>query len=312
MKYLVFSSLLVLIVGCATDDDVIIPERLQFQQLTSFESFGFMNTSGFIGDRENNQLFLAFRLGDTAEIVRKLDLGNLTWTEYSFEHVDFVTKRLHVLDEKLWVVGGKFINKYSLDLNDEPESLNHGLQRTRFGTVEYEDELYMWGGDIFGLDSDKIYKWIDEEQSFLLLAALPTPKSWAHGEVVGDRIHIFGGQEQFLNTPPDDIIYIYDISDTSAATLELPDPLFRTFTGKHKSLIYVCGLYPGEGGDDDFDMQFGVFNTERFEYTIIDSSISNDNPATVQAMTIVDDRLYVIYGDPTTGPTYDILVTNLP
>ena len=60
-------------------------------------------------------------------------------------------------------------------------------------------------------------------------------------------------------------------------------------------------------------MRFGAYNADQASYTEIESDIDDARLASVHAMTIMDKRMYVIYGDDTVeDPEFSILVANLP
>ncbi len=317
MKYLLQILILSLIAtSCSQDDEPKIPTYLDFEEVAEFNYENLQHATGFFGSNAEDAIYIAFR--DTnpqtqanSEHVLKYELRSGKFIESYFDQTDFVTKRIHVLENELWVIGGEYINKYDLDLTSEPTSIRHGLSVSRFGSALHKKDLYLWGGDLKGLFSDHIMKWNETDQYFETIAGLPTPKSWAHGEISGDRLYIFGGQEQFSDTPPNDLIYIYDISQNEIATLNLPQPVFRTFTTLHDQFIYVAGHIENPDDDQDFDIFFGVYDIQSSQFSEIETSLSDEEYKTLHQITVVGNQLFALYGDAYL-PEISIMVADLP
>ena len=322
MRNYLAALILLSLFACNNDDDSegpSIPERISFTTLVDLPDIGLDQAPGFLGDADNANLFIASRqsnpeTGVNAEKVAKYDLSGNLINEIYFDQLDFVTKNLHIIGNRLWVVGGTFINTYDLDLTSAPETSTHGFGITRFGSALYQDEVYVWGGDPNETFSDRIYKWDNDVEAFFEVAQLPSAKTWAHGEVFDDRIYMFGGQPEFQGTQPEDIIYVYDIGDTAVATLNLPRPVSRTFTTTHNNLIYVAGQETDTDPEtEDLDIFFGVYDPESFTFTEIETNLSDQGFATVFQMTSVGDKLYVIYGEINrlTGQGFKIMEADL-
>ncbi len=320
MKHLVYLILPVLLISCSKDDEIAIPTYLEFQELTTIEGQNLSIASGFLGSEEHNSLFIALRENnpdsdiENSERVVRYDLQTGKQHSVYFDQTDFVTKQLHIIEDELVVVGGQFINTYPISLDREPRSVAHGKALSRFGSVDYKGKIYIWGGDLLGLDSDIIYEWDNSTNELEWYGFLPTPKTWAHGEVVGDWLYIFGGQEEFSQTPPNDIIYIFDIPDTVVATMHLPRAVNRTWTARHDELIYVGGhVNDNEFDAADNNIFFGVFNTRELSFKEVDISLSDAGLNTIYQMTTIGKQMFVLYGvqeDVTT--TFKIMVANLP
>ncbi len=319
-NYLAALALLTLF-ACNNDDDEgpSIPTTLAFEELTELPDINLNQAPGFLGDENSSTLIIASRqfnpeTGFDAEKIAKYDASGNLISQIYFDQTDFVTKQLHIVNDELVVVGGLFVNKYDLDLNSAPESRPHLFSMSRFGSIAYQDEIYLWGGDLNEVFSDRMYKYDDDLGLFFELAQLPTPKTWAHGEVYDDRIYIFGGQQEFQDTQPEDIIYVYDIGDTAVATLNLPRPVSRTFTASHNNLIYVAGQETDTDPEtEDLDIFFGVYDPVNFTFTEIETDLSDDGFATVFGMTVLGDGLYVIYGEinNVTGLGYKLMRADL-
>ncbi len=307
MKNTWLAFALVVLIGCdnTDDDQITVPAYFEFSEIATLEGTNLNQATGFLGDAEEGVLYVASRQGNpqtgqVAEKVVKYDLSGNILAESYFDQQDFITKRIHLLNGKLVVIGGSYINTYDTDLASPPESIAHGFAISRFGSVVYENELYVWGGDLFAGFSNVIYRWDDSKKVFVSVGELPSAKTYAMGEVYGDRIYIFGGQREFQGSAPEEIIYVFDIPETSVATLSLPTRVARTFTATHEGLILVGGQLTADQDPltDDFDIFFGAYNPDVFGFTELNTNLSDEGVATLHEMTVVGDRLYVIYGEP--------------
>ena len=150
-------------------------------------------------------------------------------------------------------------NTYDINFEKEPTTVEHGLSLSRFGSALYEGDIYIWGGDLNDQDSDKIKKWNEGSGTFETVATLPARKAGAHGEVIDDKLYIFGGQEHWILEPPNDVIFIYDFNTGVTETANLPQEVFRTFTDVYEGKIFIAGqLLDQDSLTQDLDIFFAV------------------------------------------------------
>lgn len=283
--------------------ELAIPTFLEFSELTNISGFNFTQAIGFQGSESLQAIFLANRERDPSsgmdyEKMYRYDLLTSDSVAIFNPITDFITKQIQIIGDQLIVVGSQYISTYPLDLLTIPNVVGHGKRFTRHGSAQSEGEIYIFGGDLNGIESNLISKWDAISSTFTTLAAMPTAKSYAGGEIVDGSLYIFGGQKEFRNTLHDDIIYIYSIADNSLETLHLPEPLFRSFTARVGSLIYVAGHIFDPTGFDNTDIFFGVFDTADNSFTEVEVSLSDDATASIWAMTAIGNDLYIVYGDP--------------
>ena len=101
-----------------------------------------------------------------------------------------------------------------------------------------------------------------ETSSYDIIATMPNAKTWASGEIVNNKLYIFGGQAEWLNTRAQSSIFIYDFADESFTTLELPEIISRSFTAVHGDKILVAGLIGLDIINPDYGGVFlGYFDT---------------------------------------------------
>ncbi len=300
------SLMLLVLFACSDDDEAIsVPGIFEFKDFVELEGINLNQAPGLLGDQSTGALYLASRqphpeTGILGENVIRFDLDGNKVAEYSFEHIDFITKNPHVIGDELFVLGGSFLNIYDLDLSGPPVSIPHGLSISRFGSAVYEGELYFWGGDLREVLSDVLWKWDARRDTIVGVAQLPGPKTYANGEVFGDRLFVFGGREEFLDTRGEDEIYVYQFTDTTAATFDLPERVARTFTAPYRDLIIVSGQLTAADGNpdsDDLNIFFGVYNPVTFGFQSIPTNLSDEGNLTIHQMATVGDRLFIIYGE---------------
>lgn len=289
--------------GCKGDDDASEePAFLEFEEIAVVEGFSLRQATGFLGSAEQNAIYVAHRevnprTGFLSEKVIRYDLETGTAVFRYFDREDFITKRLHIRNDELIVIGGSFLNTYTLDLEDNLTNVIHGLSLTRFGSALYNDDIYVWGGDINAENSDKVYRWNESDQAFDVVATLPGPKAWAEGEIVNGQLYIFGGRDEFESENIQDEIYIVNLTTGTTAIQRLPGPVSRTFTVDNGGVIYVSGqTSDSDPSTQDFNIFFGIYNPSLGLFNEFTTNLNDDGFLSVNAMTHIDNKIYVLYG----------------
>jgi len=285
-----------------TRTGIIIPTALEFNVITEIKGYNFDQAIGFQGSDDLHALFLANRQINQPvltqhERIYRYDLLTNSAIDIYDVTLDYISKEIQIINNQVKVVGGQYLRTYQTDLANQPLVTAHTKTFSRHGSAQMDGEIYAYGGDLNGIDSDKIWMWDDGVGTFLQIAIMPTAKSYAGGEIVNSKLYVFGGQKEFQGTLHDDIIYVYSIKEDSFETLHLPEALYRSFTAQVGELIYVAG-HINPTGNDNTDLFFGVFNTRDNSFTEIDINLSDADGASIWALTAVGNDLYIVYGDP--------------
>ena len=304
---------ILLLSSCGRDEK---PNRtLNFEDIGFIEGRALPQATGFIGSRELDALYIVSRETNESfnftERVIKYDLSSGDQEISNIEQFpDWISKNAHLLNNDLIVVGGTRVNVYPMDLASSPSSALHGLDLSRFGSAVYEEDLYVWGGDLNELTSNQIRRWNFEENTFETIGEFPTPVSWAHGEIVKGRLYTFGGQEQFANTPTTDKIYSYNLQTDEIETYFLPELMSRTFTARFKNKIYVAGHVADEFGE--IRSMLGIFNTDTKKFTSFEyASTYEPEVSHISQMAVVGNRLYILTGTLNANIGLSLQVANL-
>lgn len=291
--------------GCKGDDDGDEggdTAFLAFEEIAVIGGFNLRQATGFLGSAEHDALFIAHRennprTGFSSEKVIRYDLATGDAVFRYFDREDYITKRLHIKNNELVVIGGSFLNTYSIDLEENLTNVIHGLSLTRFGSALYNDDIYVWGGDINQENSDKVYRWNEADQAFDIVATLPGPKTWAEGEIIDGRLYIFGGRTEFESIEAQDEIYIVDLETGVTATQRLPGPVSRTFTVENAGVIYVSGhISDSNPSTQDLNIFFGIYNPSVGLFNEFTTNLSDEGFLSVNAMTRIENKVYVLYG----------------
>ncbi|NND62247.1 MAG: hypothetical protein HKN48_03530, partial [Flavobacteriaceae bacterium] len=304
---------------------------LDFTEVNTFNSAMVVSGSvGMTGSYADNSMMVVTREpeGNASgpEKIFKLLLDTNTFEFNEYLNADFVTKRPHIINGELIVVGGRFVNIYPLDLSGDPvtyEHLANPIGLTRFGSAVVNDDIFIVGGDLDeDINGDKVRKFNPETGQLDEFATLPQPRFWAESEIVNNKLYIFGGQQVFVGseTVVETTSYIVDLDTGNVDSFELPVELFASFTARIENLIYVSGQIrddtDGDGIPDDYNIYFGVYDTNDDSFTEISTNLDDSDLATtVYGMTLFNDKLYVVYGDaaqPTDPiPTWQIMAADL-
>ncbi len=311
---------------------------LHFTPAFTFESNSISGYApGMIGSYANNSLFIATREdglydGTTRpERILKFDIATPTSPveSLSFES-DFASKQLRVIDNQLIVVGGQLVKQYDLKLRGAPPiTANHGKRLSRFGVSVLDKYVYLIGGDLNDVEGDQIFRLninVRFSDEFVVdgFTTLPEPKSGAGGTIVHEAMYVFGGSDTFVGGggAPTDVIYKVNMNNPifDIETFRMNKAIDVTFVQKFQNLIYVAGqihIKDESGTTVARESTIGVFNTLDNTYQELTTNLTNTSGFdTIHQMCIVNDKIYIIYGNQGTDtggqfPEWDVLVSDL-
>lgn len=295
------------------DDYPAIPVNgLHFNKVFTFESDGInSHAPSMIGSYSNNSLFFATREDGLSngwslpERILKFDINTGSVQENLYYYNgdnDYVSKQLHIINNQLIVIGGKFVNTYDLDLSGDPTSTAHGLVITRFGMAVTGDNAYIIGGDMVEYndpaDAEKIYKWNINDETLTYITDMPEDRFGARGTIVNDKLYVFGGNFKWYEYNIGDAnntIYIYDIKTGNLTTEYMTTAVRYSCVDKFQNLIYVAGHYLVS--ETDWEFIIAVYNTETNTYQEIPTNLSQEGRNVIHAMCIFNNKMFVLYGE---------------
>ena len=304
---------------------------LNFSTAYTFENdviYGF-GGAGMIGSSADNSLFIATRdwLTDVnnqsimIEKILKINLETNSITEKIFEHNDYVTKRLHIQGNQLFVFGGQYVNTYSTDLTgDDPVSVLHSRTLTRFGMTELDGNAYLIGGDL-GQDDEgeKIFIWNIETETLSEFWSLPEKKYSIGTTIVDDNLYIFGGTSAFALPAGINATTAYKVNINQPSNIEinqLNQVIDVAFARKYQNLIYIAGQIISVDANGDTTANnptIGIYDTLENTYKELNTNLTNPSGFhTIHQMCILNGKMYIIYAqDGASINQWEILVSDL-
>ncbi len=302
---------LITLAGCNADDD---NEKLTFafEKLSTVQGERLWQATGLAYASNSQALYLASREtnpenGETTERIRIINPSDGSGNDFYFDQQDYISKNGHVLNNSLYVVGGTRLSHYPLDLSQQLSVVEHGLALSRFGSADDGQDLYIWGGDINEVDSDLIRKWNVELGAFETVGVLSEPRTWSQGEIVDGQLYIFGGQEQFSDTPVKDVVLVYDLLTGAERSIELPYGLWRSFTAVDGQYIYVAGhLVNGE----ETESVLGRLDTSTEIYEELEFTAAG--AGNIHQLETGGDRLFILYGNEQLFAPLSLMSVELP
>lgn len=264
-------------------ENYLIPATTLFnaQELFTFNTGIFR--VGFKISQAQEALYLTNRSdldGLGSQQAFRFDLNNGTLNTLEFTQQDFATKNIEFIGNQVASIGGGSFNMFSLDFTTIEETL--GIEEhysTSNGTAALDNNAYLFGGLING-DLDNMTLWDPTANSFTDLATTPFQLNDFDGEIVDQKLYIFGGWHSAPSNgdPGSDIVYIYDIDSNTFDQVALPLFLRETYTSVVENLIYVGALEPLDT-DNDGDIELvpflGVFNTLNNSFQEITLDVGN-------------------------------------
>ena len=263
---------------------------------------------GMIGSYSDNSFYIVNRedelnTGNGApERIVKYNLDDNTTLESLYFQSDFVSKQLHIQNNQLIALGGQNVNTYNLDFTGDPTTNTHGKMLSRHGVAVLDDDMYIVGGDLNNVESDKIFKWSITNQTLNEVATMPAARSGARATIVDGKLYIFGGTQEFFGQPAENSIFVYNLSTNSFEdTITMPQGLNFSFVDRYQNLIYVAGQIrldnDNDGTIDDINIYFGVLNTENNTFQELTSNLDDSDTLTaIHSMCVFNNKMFVIYG----------------
>jgi hypothetical protein len=295
---------------------------LNFSTAFTFESDIIYNygATGMIGSSADNSLFIATR-ENSEERILKINLETNSITEKTIDIEDFVTKRLHIEGNLLFVFGGRNVNTYNLDLiGGDPTSVLHGKELTRFGMSELNGNAYLIGGDLSADQvGEKIFTWNIETETLSEFWSLPEKKYSVGTTIVDDNLYVFGGTSAFATPAGLNATTAYKININNPSNIEinqLNQVIDVAFARKFQNLIYVAGQIISEDANGDNTTNnptIGVYNTLENTYKELNTNLTNPTGTyTIHQMCILNEKMYIIYAqDAGSILQWEILVSDL-
>ncbi|WP_156168324.1 Kelch repeat-containing protein [Kordia zhangzhouensis] len=271
--------------------------------------------TGMIGANSDQSIYLAhngYYNNSQSQRVLKIDLVNGTETEQITSSYNYVYKKLHVLNNKLSMVNTQTVEFYELDLSSSPNSYPAGgnFGQAVFGTAAQGDDIYIVGGHYTG-DPKEIFRFNMATQTYTPFATLPEARYGADATIINNKLYVFGGATDFPAVqPPQNTIYIIPLDNPSnIETLEMNQNMNVTYVKAYQNLIYVAGItFTGNTvvGISNRESYIGVFNTLNNTYQELQHNLPNASGLeAIEEMCIVNNKMYVIYGDMTGQGLHD-------
>lgn len=292
----------------APEDYPNVPNSgLDFTELVtlSFENTYISNeaSSGLIGSYSDNSMFISVTFNDNENVrferIIKYSPDTNTIQQHDFSQQQFITKKAHIINNELIVIGGQYINTYdNLNANSDPiSSVEHGLGITRFPTTVINDNIYIVGGDTENppLQGNKVRVFNKNTNTVDIVGTLPGPKIYSGTEIVNDKLYVFSGRQYFTQETAETTSYIYDLNTGNSTTFDIPQALFTCYASKNQNLIYIAGESRDANGNRG--IYFGTYNTQDDTFTEITHNLDDsDEFSSIHQMTVFNNKIYVLYG----------------
>ena len=312
------------------------PTILNFTNAFTVET-DLIGAPGMMGSFADNSLLISIREdrlaptpGQSPERIIALNINNNSISDYVYQQPGFASRQCLVVGDQVFVVGGIRTNVYDrLNLNNSPTELNYppGTVFSRHGTAVLGDDIFFIGGTLGNTpeaenNRRKILKFNINTQEFSEFATLPQPKSSARSAIVDGHLYVFGGSENLFGNTPTKTIYKVNLQNGSQIeTFEMNKEIDFTFVKEVEHLIYVAGsqlIRDANGITIGRAPTVGVFDTMTNTYEEIPTNLMNASGfETIHQMCILNDKIYIIYGDEDTNPissefdVWNILVADL-
>ncbi|TAF68247.1 MAG: hypothetical protein EAZ58_09285 [Flavobacterium sp.] len=286
---------------------------------------------GFTAHPKENVLYLSCRdkFIYNTETIYKINVSNQKLTIKNSAVSDFVTKRNHIFEDKLYVLGGEKFNSYGLDLTEETKGSRYGSFITskvfsRFGTCISDSDVYIIGGFLGGESLSepnydrKIWKLNLKQNTFDFVDYMPKNRNGASSEYSKGTIYTFFGYENVKSTnlrPAIKLlndIQVYDLSSKSFQSIPYDRQVRVSFTAKYNHYIFVVGNTSADSYESPINGSFmGYFDTKTNKMTEIKTIIEGNtyNFPFICEIEIMNDKVYALVRN--SENSFSIQVANL-
>lgn len=303
-------------------EDFMVPpvDGLMFSKVFSFEANCISGCApGMIGSYRENSLYISSRENENPlngvlpERVIQYSLKTDALKNKLFPQSDFVSKQLHIVEDKLYVMGASGVNIYDLNLSTNPRRILHGKKLSRFGMAVLDENLYLVGGDLNEQESNKVFKWNIDTETLSEFTTLPEPKSGARSTIVNDHLYLFGGSEKYYGSEVSDkILRINSKNPVEVEVFRMNKPWEFTFVDKFQNLIYVAGYNEERNGPYGIEFFIGAFDTNSNVFTSIKTDLPSFPLAAIHGMCIFNGKIFVLFSNAENlNKTWDVYSADL-
>lgn len=285
--------------------------KISFLEFEPFTKINLSNVTGHAPDltksSSNNSLYFSGREDSNParpQRVIKIDIQNKEQKEVvELEHQDFVTKTSVVIQDKLYIFGGKVVWIYDLDLKLQQDWISHGDSYTRFGMSSVKNDFFIYAVTDLNIGqeaSPDIFKFnltTLKKEKFL---TSPEMKTNTRGVINYDYLYIFGGSSKWTGNEYDGFLRRINLKTKEFSKSVLPFGIERTFSSRKNHEIFYMGLT----ANNEKNHQLVIFDTNSETYNVVDTNLKVLEPASraqVGGLTIMDNYLYILFGAETPG-----------
>lgn len=226
---------------------------------------------------------------------------------------DFVSKQMHIVQDKLYVMGASGVNVYNLDLIGEKIRIPHPKKLSRFGMAVQDQDMFVVGGDLDEIESNKVFKWNITTKTMTEFMTLPEPKSGARATIVDEYLYVVGGSDKYYGTNVSDkILKINTKNSADIESYSMGKAWDFTFVDKFQNLVYMSGITYPTISDEEIEFFVGVFDTRSNTFKTLNTNLPAGNSAAIYGMCVFGERLYVIYSNSELAPNgYEVYAADL-
>lgn len=205
-------------------------------------------------------------IGSQQAFKYNLETSDLQEIEFTIQ--DFATKQIEFVNGKIASIGGNVFQSFEYPFTEDPiqYQLDNGVSLINIGSAAQDNTIYVFGGVAAPSTVSEISSFTLGASSLDFEAALPSFKNNADGELLDNKLYIFGGYEDSSSYyEGSSEMFIYDLTTRNVETRTLPTRIIDAYTSIVGNLIYVGGRKPfdssGDGTFNSYTPFLGIYNT---------------------------------------------------
>ena len=222
--------------------------------------------SGFKGSISQDALFLTNYNSpiDQRDVSAfRFDLSTNVVSNFTYNQEDHPWINLEIINDRIYNVGGSFYQEFNFNFDSLLGNDEITNSMWDFGSAAQDDEIYLFCGSLTSSSLNEVGKYSIDNGNVNIIGSLPSKKNLGDGEIINNKLYIFGGN--FIDFAPTYDDFIFDLSTGETEIMTTSIRLGFTSTSVVENLIYVGGMtsedFNNDGVGDSFDPYLKVFNT---------------------------------------------------
>lgn len=276
--------------------------------------------SGFKGSLAQNKLYLTnfnSPSGGGDQRAFSFDLDTNTLSTFSYSQIDHPWINIEIINNAVYNVGGNTFQQF--DFNFDTVIANNEIENSiwDYGSAAQDDEIYLFGGALTDFNFNEVGKYNIADGVVDIIGSLPIPTTFCDGEIVNNKLYIFGGlEDNEVSLPGPFESMIFDLENGSTEIVPIDTFLSWTSTAVVENIIYFGGTEridsDTDGVIDEVALYIGAFDTQTNMASEIDINFDLLENERLSKLWASEEFIYLVLSQHQAGGITNLRVVRSP